>query len=275
MIILMLSVLGLCVGSFVNAYVWRVYKQETRPKKRSKSPKKYSVLHGRSMCPACEHQLHAKDLVPVLSWLTLRGKCRYCQQPISPQYPLVELLTALLFVASYLAWPMVLAGEHWVYFGLWLASVVVMMALAVYDLKWMLLPNRMVTVLAVLAALYVGVMAIWQGSLDPLWSAAWGALVGGGLFYVLFQISNGRWIGGGDVKLGAVLGVLIGGPMNAILMLFVASLVGTLVALPLLIMGKAHRTSKLPFGPYLLLAAFLIGLYGPRLVDWYNRLIIG
>jgi len=273
MIIAILFVIGLCVGSFVNAYVWRVYKQETGhgKGKQKKAPAKYSILHGRSMCPHCEHQLHAKDLVPVLSWLSLKGKCRYCKKPISPQYPLVELLTAVLFVVSYIAWPLLMNIEQWVYLGLWLVSVAVMMALAIYDLKWMILPNRMVAVLLSLALVQLLVAVIWQQSLAPLMTALWGALIGGGLFYVLFQLSAGRWIGGGDVKLGAVLGLIVGGPMNGILLLFIASFMGTLVAVPLLALGKAERTSKLPFGPYLLLAAYVVYLFGSRLVDWYNQ----
>src|SRR4051812_13278636 len=100
MIIAVLIVFGLCLGSFVNALVWRVHEQEAAKKPN----KKLSVLNGRSMCPHCEHELAAKDLIPVLSWLSLGGKCRYCHKPISKQYPLVELLTALLVVGSYIWW---------------------------------------------------------------------------------------------------------------------------------------------------------------------------
>ncbi len=278
--ILILVVLGLCFGSFVNAYVWRVHKAQKQTKGGkgtkavSRAKDKYSLLHGRSMCPDCEHELAAKDLIPVVSWLSLKGKCRYCRKPISAQYPVVELLTSVLFVISYLSWPNALSTEQWVYLGFWLSFVVSFMALSVYDLKWMLLPNRMLLPLAVLAVAQVVVSVVWQQSADPLISAAWGAVIGGGLFYVLFQISKGKWIGGGDVKLGAVLGLIVGGPMNGILLLFVASLVGTLFALPLLVAGKAKRSSKLPFGPFLIISAFVVGLYGQRIADWYNQLIL-
>ncbi len=258
----------------MNAYVWRVHKQGlTKPKRTTKKPDQYSLLHGRSMCPNCKHGLAAKDLVPVLSWLSLKGSCRYCHKRISMQYPLVELATAALFVVSYLAWPEPLSGVVWLLFGLWLGIVVNLMALAVYDLRWMLLPNRMVTPLAVLSVMYVLVSGLVSGSVDPLVSAVWGALIGGGLFYILFQISDGKWIGGGDVKLGAALGLIVGGPMNAILLLFLASFIGTLVALPLMIAGKASRTSKLPFGPFLIAAAYVVALYGERIVNQYNTLV--
>lgn len=278
MIILILLVLGLCFGSFVNAYVWRVYKAQnpskpSRGKKHAKDTDKYSLLHGRSMCPDCEHELAARDLIPVLSWLSLRGKCRYCHKTISWQYPLVELATAGLFVLSYLAWPEAMNTEQWVYLGFWLAYVVGFMALSVYDLRWMILPNVMLWPLTILAMLQVVVTCIWQGSADPLLTAFWGVLIGGGLFYVLFQLSAGKWIGGGDVKLGALLGLIVGGPMPAILLLFTSSLIGTLVALPLMVTGKAKRTSKLPFGPFLIAGGYLVFLFGARVLDWYNGLV--
>ncbi len=278
MIILILLVLGLCFGSFVNAYVWRVYKAQSpakpsRGKNHAKDTDKYSLLHGRSMCPECEHELAAKDLIPVISWASLRGKCRYCHKVISWQYPLVELLTAGLFVLSYLVWPEVMNTEQWVYLGFWLAYVVGFMALSVYDLRWMILPNAMLWPLTILALLQVLVMCVWQGSADPLLTAFWGVLIGGGLFYVLFQLSAGKWIGGGDVKLGALLGLIVGGPMPAILLLFTSSLIGTLVALPLMVAGKAKRTSKLPFGPFLIAGGYLVFLFGARVLDWYNGLI--
>src|SRR5690606_2157613 len=103
MIIIFLAILGLCVGSFVNALVWRLRMQESSGKK--KSDRKMSISRGRSMCPHCRHELSAVDLVPVFSWLFLGGKCRYCRKPISKQYPLVELVTSILFIASYVFWP--------------------------------------------------------------------------------------------------------------------------------------------------------------------------
>ena len=112
---------------------------------------KLSILKGRSMCPHCKHELAAKDLVPVLSWLYLRGKCRYCGKPIDDT-PLVEAATAALFAISYLGWPGPLdTGLQWLIFAVWLIFVVMFVALAVYDLRWLLLPNRVVYPLILLA----------------------------------------------------------------------------------------------------------------------------
>lgn len=272
MIPFILFVFGVCFGSFVNAYVWRTHM--AMKKSAQKNRKQYSILQGRSMCPDCKHTLAARDLIPVVSWLLQGGTCRYCHKQISKQYPLVEILTGVLFVWSYLAWPGAFSVIGWAGFGIWLALVVQLVALAAYDLKWMLLPNRMVAVAGVLSVALLATRLAAAHSVDPLLDALWGALIAGGLFYVLFQISAGRWIGGGDVKLGAVLGIIVGGPMNAILLLFMASFAGTLVTLPLLMTGKAKRTSKLPFGPFLIMGAYLTVLYGQRLVDWYNTILL-
>jgi prepilin signal peptidase PulO-like enzyme (type II secretory pathway) len=112
---------------------------------RKKRPE-LSILKGRSQCVNCEHTLAAKDLVPVFSWLSLKGKCRYCKKPISYHYPAVELLMASLFVISYSFWPYGLTGTYWSGFIAWLVAIVILVALLVYDARWMLLPNRLVAV---------------------------------------------------------------------------------------------------------------------------------
>lgn len=279
MIICILAVLGLALGSFVNALVWRVYEQSLPKKKRAASDKELSIATGRSMCPLCKHTLAWYDLLPVISWLSLKGKCRYCKQPISRQYPVVELAVAGLFVWSYLAWSPELNGANtanWVLFGVWLVAVVMLVALVVYDLRWMLLPNRIVFPLIGIAAVSVLVRALMLNEgLSSILSSVAGLLVAGGIFYVLFQISNGKWIGGGDVKLGFALGLLLGTPVLAFMMLFAASILGLLAALPGIIMKKTALASKIPFGPYLILATIIVKLYGSGVWDWYQLHFLG
>lgn len=267
MIIAILVVIGLCFGSFVNALVWRMHKQ-TEVKGRKVS-ERYSVSRGRSMCVHCSHRLHALDLLPIFSWLALRGKCRYCKKPISWQYPLVELLTAILFVLSYVYWPQAVEGLEIVRLGIWLACITGFMALIVYDLRWMLLPNKIIFALYGFAGLDVLVRLVQERSLEPLAGTVFGVLVGGGIFYVLFQISEGRWIGGGDVKLGFLLGALVGTPMQATLVLFIASLVGCFVAIPLLATGNVARNTRIPFGPFLIAAGIIVMLFGTSITAWY------
>lgn len=278
MIIIVLIVLGLCFGSFVNALVWRIHEQESR--NRTKVSKAYhdrlSISKGRSMCPSCHHELAAKDLLPVLSWLSLRGKCRYCQKAISIQYPLVELLTAGLFVISYIYWPLALSPEPFnIIFGLWLILLIGLMALLIYDLRWMILPNRIVyPVAAVAAAMSVIVITISANPLAAIANVISAMLVGGGVFYILFQVSAGKWIGGGDVRLGFVLGLIVGTPARSVLVIFLASVLGCLAALPLVITKKLKSTSLIPFGPFLIVAAIIVELFGAAILHWYRNLLI-
>lgn len=266
MIIAVLVVWGLCFGSFVNALVWRVHKQE---KTSTKDRGKYSIAKGRSMCTNCGHKLATKDLVPVVSWLLLGGKCRYCKKPISWQYPAVEAATAVLFVVSYVFWPNELVGWEMVSFGVWLVALVGLISLFVYDLRWMLLPNKIVFPLAGVGVASVLVPIIQAQSVRPAIDAFFAVLVGGGFFYVLFQVSNGKWIGGGDVKLGFVLGLLVGLPLQAALMLFIASILGTAVTLPLLASKKVSPKTRIPFGPFLIAATIVVRLFGHDIADWY------
>jgi prepilin signal peptidase PulO-like enzyme (type II secretory pathway) len=260
MIVVLLTLLGLIFGSFVNALVWRLKT-------------KRDWVKARSVCVHCKHVLEARDLIPVLSWLWLKGKCRYCRKPIHWQYPLVEILMAGLFVVSYVLWPVALDSTLARFdLAVWLVCLVGFVALAVYDIRWLLLPNRIVYPLLILAIARVVVLAvIFDQGPGAIRGAVLGLLVGGGLFYIIFQVSQGKWIGGGDVKLGFLLGLLLGGPLEAALLLFVASVLGTLTSVPLLITGHAKRGTRVPFGPFLLTGAIVVKLVGPAIVGWYSR----
>jgi len=273
MIIVVLVVLGLCAGSFVNALVWRIHEQSKRTKKAKN--KDVSIVHGRSMCPSCKHTLSAQDLVPVFSWLMLRGKCRYCKKSISIQYPLVELSTAILFVASYIWWPQPFDFAQTVIFSLWLVILTALVALSLYDLKWYILPDRITRPLAGVAALMAGVTIFTSDNIfAELISTIFAVIIGGGLFYVLFQVSKGKWIGGGDVKLGFILGLIVGSPQKSLLFIFIAALLGSLISLPMLASHKLNRSSVIPFGPLLILGAIITVLFGTEFLDWYQHAFI-
>jgi prepilin signal peptidase PulO-like enzyme (type II secretory pathway) len=278
MIVAAIAILGLLTGSFVNALVWRLHEQEegsSKPKKhKTPDADKLSIVHGRSMCPHCEHTLGFWDLLPVFSWLALHGRCRYCNKPISWQYPLVELMTAGLFAVSYLSWPLAFDVQGKILLVFWLISLIGLVALVIYDLKWYLLPNRIVfplLALAILKCLYQ--LAVSTDRMGTLLDICFSVLIAGGLFYGLFVISKEKWIGGGDVKLGLLLGLILASPMSSFMMLFGSSLLGTLVSLPLLITSKVKRDSHIPYGPFLIAAAYIVMLYGPGLVNWYENLL--
>jgi leader peptidase (prepilin peptidase) / N-methyltransferase len=262
MIVLVLVMLGLVMGSFINALTWRMHIGK-------------DWVRGRSECSHCHHPLAPKDLVPVLSWISLLGKCRYCHHKIEDS-PLIELAMPAIFVFSYYFWPLGFNGGGLFEFVLWLVFLVGFGALAVYDLRWFLLPDKIVFPLIGLALLQLGGRVIFYGmAWHEVVGAFLGALIMSGLFYGLFQLSKGAWIGGGDVKLALALGLLAGTPLRSLLVIFVASVAGTLVALPLMAMGKAKRKTQLPFGPLLIIGLITVELFGGAMLNWYTHLVVG
>lgn len=273
MIVLILIVFGLCAGSFVNALVWRVHEQA---KKGTNDSKKLSIVNGRSMCTHCKHELASKDLVPVISWLLLRGRCRYCKKPIEDS-PIVEIAMGATFTLSYLFWPASLSGAgQQLLFVSWLIASVGLMALLVYDLRWMLLPNRIIypTLFVGLAGRLAYTLFYAANKAFSLELLALSIGIASGIFYLLFYASKGRWIGFGDVRLGLITGTILGRPSLSLLMIFVSSVLGTLFAVPALLRGNKTLMSKLPYGPFLIVATGFTLLWGGQIIDWYKGLVL-
>lgn len=252
------------MGSFVNALVWRLRQNE-----KSKKDKRLSIWHGRSMCPDCRHKLSVLDLIPVVSWLALRGKCRYCHKPIHWQYPVVEMVTALVLIISLIWWPFELSSVlDWLIFATWTLIVTVIMALVVYDIKWMILPSKLVYSLGVGALILQVLRVVNEKDLSLLWPALLAALALGGVFWLIYQLSAGKWIGGGDVRLGFAMGLLLG-PVKAFLAVMAASYLGLAVAVFLVIVRKYKAKMRLPFGPLLLIGTIAAFLFGSFFIERY------
>ena len=282
MIILLIIILGLAFGSFINAAVWRLHQQARAQKAKSKKQKdnssskllatNYSVLKGRSMCPYCRHQLAVRDLVPVFSWLWLRAKCRYCRKPISLQYPLVEALTAGLFIWSYLAWDF--SGSlSYLHFGTWLLLLTGLIALALYDLRWMTLPDRILRPLYIIASLNLGVGAIVNRSLGVIGSHLLAASLAGLFFFALHWLGRGRWLGGGDVKLAILMGLILG-TGKATVAFFLGFNLAAGYSLLLIAARRLNRKDIISFGPFLIAATIIAQLYGQQLFNWYIDLFL-
>ena len=255
-------ILGLSFGSFINAFVWRLHEKK-------------DWIRGRSECTNCHHILSSLDLLPVLSWLTLRGKCRYCKHKISIQYPLIEIVTSVLFLGSYLLWPELITGHNIVIFILWLVLLIGLIALALYDIKWMILPTKIIYFLYIPALLIMIINVLFtKNSLVLLLIYFISSLIGGGIFYLLFYISKGKWIGGGDVRLGFLLGLLATTPSRSFLLIFLASVIGTIVSIGLLTRGKMKRNSLIPFGPFLIAGLVIVQFAGSDIIQWYSRTLI-
>lgn len=264
MVELIIFVLGLAFGSFVTAFTWRLHEGK-------------DFVAGRSECESCGHTLGALDLIPVLSWVFLRGKCRYCKKAISWANPLLELIMATLFLLSYIFWPY--SFDQWqaiTLFAMWLVYLVMLISLAVYDLKWMLLPNVIVFPLIVLGLVDVGLRLSLQGDLTASTyaiHAILGACALGGFYWVLYEVSKGKWVGFGDVKLGFFMGIVLGW-QQALMVLFIANVIGLIVILPALALGKLGMKSRLPFGPFLIAGFIIVGLFGAKIVEWYMHTLI-
>jgi prepilin signal peptidase PulO-like enzyme (type II secretory pathway) len=268
--------LGLVFGSFINAWVWRLSQTLDTDGNTKKLPvkkqKELSILTGRSMCPSCKHVLVAKDLVPVFSWVFLKGKCRYCKAKISPQYPAVELLTAVLFVISGAAWNFNNTLDY-VSFACWLGVLTGFVALAVYDIKYMLLPDKILKIIFPLAVIIavIGVINSNSSLAYIILQLLLAVFVAGGLFYILYVLSAGAWIGGGDVKLALVLGLVLSTALMSVLMLFIASILGVIASI--IINRGFQKKAKIPFGPFLIVGTYITVLYGGGILDWYINLL--
>lgn len=264
---------GLAAGSFINAYVWRVHnkllQEETGAKTQAVSSPS-SVFNGRSMCPDCGHQLSAKDLIPVFSWIKLGGNCRYCNNKISIQYPVVEITTAIIFLFSAWWWPFGIEGSVSAsIFIVWLVIVTQFIALALYDIKWYLLPDRMVAGLLASTVVLRLLEAASGLSMDHwLVNPLIGAATAFAIFYGLFALGKGKWMGGGDVKLVFVLGLLLG-LSKTLLAMFLAFNIAALFSLSLIVLGQKAKSDKVQFGPFLLLGAWISVLFGSEIIAWY------
>jgi leader peptidase (prepilin peptidase)/N-methyltransferase len=283
LICVILAIFGLCMGSFAGATVWRLRARQLVQDKAGGekiNKKEYdqllpltkaTVTTDRSRCLHCGHTLAWYDLLPLVSWASTAGKCRYCHSKIGWFEPLIELGVAVFFVASYLLWPeMFTTSASVAHFVLWLVAGVMLAMLFVYDLKWFLLPNYIIfpligvsAIVAVLQMLSVG--DIGMGLINLLIATA----ILSGLYLVLWLVSKGQWIGFGDIKLGLALAFLLGDWQLAFIALFAANLIGCLFVIPGMLAGKVTRKTHVPFGPLLILGGLVAMFAGHYIIAWY------
>jgi leader peptidase (prepilin peptidase)/N-methyltransferase len=239
---------GLFIGSFLNVVIHRL-------------PRGESVVHGRSHCPACGYVLAWYDLVPVVSYLALRGRCRSCGTPIRVRYLLVELLTGAVFAALFYHFGPTPALVKY----LFLAGV--LLAAAFIDLEHYLIPNRLV-----LAGLAGAVILGFVARDVDLWSALAGGAAGAGFWAVVAVISKGG-VGGGDVKLAGVAGFFVGWPSIA-LALFLTVAAGGLAAAVLLLLKIKGRKDPMPLAPFIAAGTLAAILWGPAAFGWYRQVFL-
>lgn len=243
LLILLFFVLGLIFGSFFNVVGLRIPQNET-------------FINKPSNCPHCNYPLSWYELIPVLSYVCQRGKCKHCKRQISVLYPIIELTTGMLFVFCYLNSGLQLE----LITGLLLMSLLVV--ILVSDITYMLIPN---TVLLFFFPLLI--MARIMSPLDPWWSSIGGAVAGIMIIAIVILVSRGG-IGAGDMKLFGLLGIVLGFE-KTLLTLFLSCVLGAVIGLVFLLLKIIDRKQPVPFGPYIVAAAIMAYFYGDVILDWY------
>ena len=252
---------GSAVGSFLNSIIYRLQTGE-------------SFLFQRSYCPNCKKILSWQDLIPLLSFLFLKGKCRYCENQISLQYPLVELLTGLLFgFIFYTTFQQsnILTFQQLIYFLYLLIVSCFLIIIFVYDLKHYIIPDKIIypaIFLAFAYSVYQFIIGNQPLVINNLLAATLAAL----FFLSIVLISKGRWMGLGDPKLVFFMGLLLGFP-NILIALFMAFLIGAIIGIGLIIFKKKTLKSEVPFGPFLVTGTLIALFWGKEIINWYLMII--
>lgn len=245
---------GLIFGSFLNSIIWRLWDNIA------------IISKARSICVHCRHQLSWKENIPLVSWLVLKGRCSYCRKNISIYYPLVELGVAASFVlVAYHYLPMENYSELFLLRDLIFTAFLVV--IFVQDLRYQIILSNVVWVGAVFGL----IMNVSFLNYD-FNSLALGALIGGGFFGAQYWLSSGRWIGGGDVRLGVMMGLWLGW-QNTVVAIFLAYIVGAIFAVFLLITKRARRDTAIPFGTFLAVTTMVSLYWGQYLIQWYVGLL--
>ena len=250
---LVAGVLGLLVGSFLNVVIHRFPKMLERQwaaecaafsGEPAKEEEPFNLVVPRSRCPKCGHAIRWYENIPVLSWLALRGKCSACRSPIGLRYPVVELVTAGFFALCAWRWGVTLQAAAWAAFA------ALLICLFLIDMDTQLLPDDLNYTL-----LWLGLIASALGFTVPLASAVWGAALGYGVFWLIFQVfkraTGKEGMGYGDFKLLAALGAWLGA-QYLLAIILISSIVGAVIGIVLLVVGRiANKDIPMPFGPYL------------------------
>ncbi|PLR72791.1 prepilin peptidase [Bacillus sp. UMB0728] len=234
---------GLLLGSFYNVVGLRI-------------PLKQSIVKPRSHCPYCQHTLRPYELIPVVSYLLQGGKCRRCKAPVSFLYPAVELATGLLFALA----PILMGWTLELIIAWTLISLMVIVFVS--DIKYMIIPDKVLLVFAVIFLLERIFLP-----LSPWWDSLLGVAAGFFLLLFIAVISKGG-MGGGDIKLFAVIGLALGTKL-VLLTFFFATLFGAVFGIVGMLIGKVEKGKPIPFGPYIALGSLTAYFFGQRILDWY------
>jgi len=263
--IALLFLFGLMLGSFLSVVVGRLETGET-------------VIFGRSKCPKCKKVIKGYDLVPVFSFIFLKGRCRHCQEKISLFYPFIEIITGTLFALLFWRFFGSFTDTNlYIFLFLHLFVIANLVVVFFYDWFYYIIPDKIVfptlSMLVVFALIDIFLRSssgfdFLSYSNVNIWPLLLGVIIGGGFFLILVLLSKEKWMGWGDVKLGLLLGVLLGFP-NILVALFFAFVTGSIYSLALIGMKKKKMKDIIPFGPFLVIGGIIALFLGKWLINWY------
>lgn len=252
MILLSSFVFGLVFGSFLNVVVYRL----KTPPRRGGTTK--DIIFGRSFCLECKNLLKWYDLIPLLSFIYLRGRCRYCRKKISWQYPIVELISGLLWILVFYKFGISLINIYYLFiFSLFLV-------IAAYDFKWRIIPDKVVYP-AIAVALVYNIFPLDKGG---LWGVLLTASVAFLFFFLIFYLSRGKAMGLGDAKLAFLIGLFLSSPL-AIIAFILAFIIGAVFGIILIGLGKKSLKSQIAFGPFLVLGATISFFLSDFIINFF------
>ena len=260
---------GLIIGSFLNCVIYRFALQSFAEQNLGGQEKEKGFTKGRSYCPNCKHKLAFWDLIPILSFVILRGKCRYCQQKISLQYPLVEITTAILFllIFYYTKYDIL-----YTIYGLIIASFLII--IFVFDLKHYIILDKIIYP-AIGIAFFYQLLEIWNfgnWNISETWNLVF-AIIPSLFFLAIILFSRGQWMGLGDFKLAILMGLFLGWPY-VLIAFFFAFFIGATVGVGLIIFKKKTMKSEVPFAPFLIIGTFLAMFFGSQIITWLFPLLL-
>lgn len=257
---LFIFLFGLAVGSFLNVCIYRI----PLPDVSIHSPR-------RSFCPECNETIRVHDNVPVLSYLLLWGKCRYCKAKISVIYPLVELATGMLFLFMFYHFGLTLE------FLLALAFIAVLLPISVIDARYYIIPNAIIATGLIIGMVIVSAIAYQRADVWYLLIRLIGAVTGGMVLWLIAVIGSAilrkKAMGGGDIKLMALIGLFLGAWPQLVMVIAFSALSGAIVGSTLILSGRKSRQSPIPYGPFLAGAAVLVLLWGDELWRIYLQFV--
>jgi len=274
---IIIFIFGLIIGSFLNVVIFRL---ENGGK----------IINDRSRCLHCKHTLNWLDLIPILSFIFLKGKCRYCKRSISIQYPLVELLTGILFVLilnfEFLILNQSLISNFQIlYLLFWFYIASVFIVIFVYDLKHYIIPDKVIYPAIIITSIYklfeilkfshwdlIGNWKLEIGNLITIFNPFIAAILASAFFLSIVLFTHGKGMGGGDVKLAFLMGLILGWPV-ILISLFLSFIIGSIIGIFLILIGKKKMGSKIPFGPFLIIGTFTGLFWGKEIIKWYLNLL--